>query len=86
MNSVLVKKIGTCVEAYDREDGSTILLCLNEAIDHRVQEDTMLPLTQLRHHGVDVCDIHPKFKRDGKPGLFRIKAGDHEIPFRMEID
>ena len=46
----------------------------------------MLSVAQLRHHGVNVCDIHPKFKRDGKPGLFRIKAGDHEIPFRMEID
>ena len=63
--SIGEKKIGTCVGAYDMDDGTTVLLCLNETIEHTSQENTMLSLNQMRHHGVDVCDIQPKFKRDG---------------------
>ena len=78
------KNIGSGVAAYDKSDGSTILLLVNEAIDHCSQPNTMLSLNQMRHYGVDVCDVHPHFTNGGRQGLFRIKVGDHELPFRME--
>ena len=56
-----------------------------EAIDHTDQKHTMLSPNQLRHHGVDICDVHPKFTSGGNKGKFRNKVGDHELPLRMEI-
>ena len=44
----------------------------------------MLSTNQLRHHGVDVCDVHPKFASGGRKGLFRIKVDDHILPFKIE--
>ena len=78
------KNIGSGVAAFDKPDGTTILLLVNEGIDHTEQPNTMLSLNQLRHFGLDVCDVHPKFKSGNRPGLFRIKAGEHDIPFHMD--
>ena len=77
-------KIGIAVAAYDLPSGETVLVMINEAIDYTVQDYTMLSLNQMRHHGVDVCDAHPKFVSGGRQGLFRIKVKDVELPFRME--
>ena len=48
------KRIGTGVIAYDTDDGFTIIICINEP-------NSMLSLNQMRHSGIDVCDVHPKF-------------------------
>ena len=76
-------KIGTGVAAYDLPDGTTILVVVNEGIDHTTQPHTMLSTNQMRQHGVDVCDVHPKFTSGGQKGKFRIKVGDYELPFKM---
>ena len=77
-------KIGSGVAAFDKPDGTTVLVLCHEAIDYTSQPHTMLSTNQLRHHGVDVCDVHPKFATGGRKGLFRIKVGEHELPFKME--
>jgi hypothetical protein len=78
------KNIGSGIAAYDKSEGSTVLLLVNEGIEHCSQPNTMLSLNQMHHHGVDVCDVHPKFTNSGRKGLFRIKVREHEFPFRME--
>ena len=78
------KKIGTGVAAFDKKDGTTLLVLVHESIDHTDHDHTILSTNQLRHCGVDICDIHPKFSTGGRQGLLRIKIGDHELPFKME--
>ena len=77
-------KIGTGVAAYDKADGTTLLVIVNEGIDYTTQPNTMLSDAQLRQNGVDVCAVHPKYSTGGRKGLFRIKVGEHELPFNME--
>ena len=48
--------IGTGVTAYDKDDGTTILLLVHEAIDHTSQENSLLSGNQLRNHAVDICE------------------------------
>jgi hypothetical protein len=55
---------------------AAILVVVNEAIYHTTQPHTMLSTNQMRYHGVDVCDVHPKFTSGGQKGKFRIKIGD----------
>ena len=78
------KKIGTGVAAYDLQDGTTVLVMIFEAIDHTDQPNSMLATNQIRHHGIDVCDVHPNFTVGGRSGLFRIKLDDVEFSFEME--
>ena len=52
--------------AYDKEDETTVLVLVHEAIDHTDQDHTMLSTNQMRHAGVDVCDTHPKFLMGGE--------------------
>ena len=85
-DAALVKKdlkIGTGVAAFDLPDGETMLVMINEAIDHTGQENTMLSSNQLRHNGCDVDDTYPLFIIQGKPGTFRIALGDNELIFTM---
>ena len=82
--SIGEKKIGTGVTAFDKDDGTTIIVCVNEAIDHTSQPSSMLSINQMRHYGIDVCDVHPKFISNGSKGRFSIMAGNHEIPFYMD--
>ena len=82
----LVKKdlrIGTGVTAFDTTEGETMLVMINEGIDHTTQVNTMLSINQLRQNGCDVCDTHPYFIIHDKPGLYRIKKRGLELPFEM---
>ena len=63
--------------------GVLVLLMVHEGIANITQPNSIFRVTQARHHGVDICDRHPKFKSDGKPGWFSMKVGDIEIPFYM---
>ena len=64
-------KIGTGVTAFDKPDGETILVMVNEGIDHTGHDNTLLATNQMHHNGVDVCITHPKFISKGTPGRFR---------------
>ena len=77
-------KIGTGVTAFDKPDGETILVMVNEGIDHTSQDNTLLANNQMRHNGVDVSETHQKFISKGTPGEFRLAKGGHELPFTME--
>ena len=77
-------KIGSGVTAFDKPNGETILVMVNEGIDHTSQDDTLLANNQMRHNGVDVCETHQKFISKGTPGEFRLAKGGHELPFTME--
>ena len=44
--------IGTGVAAFDKADGTTVLVLVNEAIDYTTQPHSMLSTNQLHHHGV----------------------------------
>ena len=77
-------KIGTGVTAFDKPDGETILVMVNEGIDHTKQDNTLLATNQMHHNGVDVCITHQKFISKGTPGAFRLAKGGHELPFYME--
>ena len=77
------RNIGTGVTAFDKPDGSTIIICIHEAIDHTTQDNTIVSLNQIRHHGVDVCDVHPKFDTNGQARQLKIRVGNHELPFTM---
>ena len=70
-------KIGSGVTAFDKGDGTTVLLLVHEGIDYTSQPNTMISCNQLRYHGIDVCDVHPSFKSGDRARLFRIKAGIH---------
>ena len=76
-------KIGTSVTAYDKDDCTTLLIVINNAIDMTSQSMTILLSNQMRHRGVDVCDVHHKFTVGDRKGLFRIKVGNHELPLTM---
>ena len=76
-------RTGTAVAVFDKLDGSTILVMVDETIEHPTQECFMLSVNQMRHHGIDVCDMQPKFATEGRKGLFRIKVNDHELPFEL---
>ena len=77
-------KIGTGVTAFDKPDGETILVMMNEGIDHTKQDNTLLATNQIHHNSVDVCTTHQKFISKGTPGEFRLAKGGHELPFYME--
>ena len=77
-------KIGTGVTAFDKPDGETILVIVNEEIDHASQDNTLLSTNQLRHNGVDVCERHQKLIIQGGPGAFRIAVSGHELACTME--
>ena len=77
-------KIGTGVTAFDKPDGETILVMVNEGIDHTSQDITLLANNQMRHNGVDVCETHQKFLSKGAPGEFCLAKGGHKLPSYME--
>ena len=76
--------VGSGVTAYDLPDGTCVLLMVHEGIDYTSQPNSIFSVSQARYHGVDICDRHPKFLVNGKPGLFRMKLNEYEIPFTME--
>ena len=76
--------IGTGVTAYDKDDGTTILLLVHKAIDHTSQENSLLSGNQLRNHAVDICETHQNFAVNGRPGKLRMKVDEHIIPFTMK--
>jgi len=76
-------KIDTGVTAYDKDDGTTLLIVVNNAIDMTSQSIAILSSNQMRHRGVVVCDVHHKFTVGDRKGLFRIKVGNHELPLTM---
>ena len=82
----LVKKdlrIGTGVAAFNTAEGETMLVMINEGIDHTTQDNIIISTNQLRQNGCDVCDTHPYFIIHDKPGLYRIKKRGLELPFEM---
>ena len=76
-------KRGTGVAAYDMAEGETVLVMMNEAIDHTTQDNKILSTNQLRHNSCDVCDTHPHFIIHDKPGRYRIKKSGLELRFEM---
>ena len=56
---------------------------VNNAIDMTSQSMAILSSNQMRHRGVDVCDVHHKFTVGDRKGLFRIMVGNHELPRTM---
>ena len=76
-------RIGSGVTACEVPDHGTVLFMVHEGIANTTQPNSIFSVTQARHHGVDICDRHPKFKSDGKAGRFSMKVGDLDIPFQM---
>ena len=79
----IVGVVNLCVTAYDKDDGTTLLIVVDNAIDMTSQSMAILSTNQMRHRGVDVCDVHHKFTVGDRKGLFRIKVGNHELPLTM---
>ena len=73
-------KIVTDVTAFDKDNGTTVLIVVNNAINMSAQSMPILSTCQMRHRGVDVCDVHHNFTVGDRKGLFRIKVGYHELP------
>ena len=78
-------KIGTGVTAFDKPDGETILVMVNEGIDHTRQDNTLLATNQMHHNGVDVCITHQKFIQKERPVLFVSPREAMNCPFTWKI-
>jgi len=67
-------KVGTGVTAYDKEDGATVLIVLNNAIDMASQSMAIWSSNQMRHRGVDVWDVHHKFTVGDRKDCFGLRS------------
>jgi len=67
-------KIGTGVTAYDKDDGTTLLIVVNNAIDMTSHFMAILSSNQMRHRGVDVCYVHHKFTVGKKMDSFGLRS------------
>ena len=75
--------IGTAVAAHDTTEGETVLLLVNEAIDHKEQGGSILSVNQMQVYGIDVDYCLTIFNRYGKPGRSSLIADGHEIDFQL---